>query len=108
MSAVRTYFVQYELRPLPGSEHFLTTGGAVANCFLAVESAAKAQELALLNFAENGWQVVSIEDGPTAIDRENYLEEPEWLEWYDQAARDGECYVLHQWPLGPQEDEEVH
>lgn len=102
------YFIQYELQPKPESEHFSTVGGAIANCFLATESAAKAQELALLNFAENGWQVVSVEDGPMNVERDRYLEDPEWLEWYDQAAVDGECYVFHQWPSGPQDDDEVH
>jgi hypothetical protein len=101
------FFIQYELRPKPDSEQFSTVGGAVANCFIDAESAAKAEELALLNFAENGWDVVSVEDGPMAITREN-LEEPEWLGWYDQAATDGECYVFHQWPPGPQEDDEIH
>lgn len=102
------YFIQYEIRPVPGSELFAEVGGAVANCFVAASSEEKAKELALLNFKDNGWEVVTIEDGPFLVYREHYLDNLEWLEWFDQAVQDGEYYVFHEWPPESQEDDQVH
>ena len=35
-------------------------------------------------------------------------DDPEWLEAYDDAARDGECHLFHLWPPDPGEDDTVH
>lgn len=101
-------FIRYEVRPKPGSELFAEVGGAFASCFVATKSKKRAKELALINFSEEGWDVVAIEDEPSPIERADYLDDPEWLEWIDYALEDGECYVFHKWPPGQQEDDPVH
>ena len=73
-----------------------------------IQSAAEAERLALRNFSENSWSVVTLEEEPMLVSREDYLEDPEWLEWYDQADENGECYIFHQWPPEPQEDDAIH
>lgn len=51
---------------------------------------------------------MSIEDGPTVVERSDYLDEPDWLEWFDEAVADGECYVFHQWPPDERDGQRVH
>ncbi|MGM9428948.1 hypothetical protein [Hydrogenophaga sp. MI9] len=100
-------FIQFEVRPQPDSQHFSSVGGAVANCFVEAESEDAARQLAANSLQDNGWEVLSVEDGPVFVERSD-LEDPDWLAWFDQAAADGECYVFHQWPPEAQEDDQVH
>jgi hypothetical protein len=103
------YFVQYEIRPLPQSDDFESAGGAIANCFVRTASKKQAKELALKHFQEISWEVLSLEDGPFVTTRDVYLEaEPGWLVAFDEAAAEGECYVLHMWPNEAQEDDALH
>lgn len=95
------YFIQYEVRPSPRHEDFESVGGAFANCFVLAESADQAQELAMRNFSENHWEVTAVEEPPLVTSRSEYS--GDWLDWYDQATHEGECYVFHQWPNEPQE-----
>lgn len=103
------YFIQYEIRPLPQSEEFESAGGAIANCFVLASSEQKASEMANKYFQEIAWEVVALEDGPFATNRAEYLEaEPDWLDAFDEAAAEGECYVLHMWPNEAQEEDALH
>ncbi|WP_157360053.1 hypothetical protein [Caldimonas brevitalea] len=103
----RMFFIQYEVRPLPEHESYAEIGGAFANCFVLAVSAGQAEELALRHLAEIHWEVVSVEDPALPTSRSD-SSDAEWLEWYDEAARHGDCYVFHQWPNEPQEDDAVH
>lgn len=100
------FFVQYEVRPLPHNEVYAEVGGAYANCFLLAESEAHAEELARRNFSENLWEIVSLEEPASLASRSDLADE--WLEWYDEAEREGECYVFHEWPNEPQDEDAVH
>lgn len=104
---LKMFYIQYEVRPMPESEDFSLVGSAFANCFVMSES--KAMELALAKFSDINWEVVGIEEEPFITTRENYIEELDWLEWYDEAIENGECYIFHRWPLESQEvDVAVH
>jgi hypothetical protein len=102
------YFIQYEIRPAPTSALFYLAGGAIANCFIQASSPEKAQKLALENFKEQGWEVVSLEDGPFIAPRDNYLDDDEWLQWFDEALQSGACYIFHQWPPEAQDGDQSH
>ncbi|MBX3628165.1 MAG: hypothetical protein KF892_24355 [Rhizobacter sp.] len=102
------YYIQYEVTPAPDSEHFSSVGGAFVNCFVAADSVEKATELALQNFKDNGWLVLGIEEEPVFAERDDYLDQPEWLKWFDLAVAEGECYVFNEWPVEAQEDDEIH
>ena len=60
------------------------------------------------NFQENHWSALSIEEGPYVVERQNYIDDPEWLEYFDDAVASGACYIFHQWPPEPQEEDSVH
>ncbi len=104
----RVFFIQYEVRPAPESEEFAQTGGAYANCFIRAPSEVAAMEAAQRNFHESGWTVVSIEDGPLTAQRDYYASDQEWLGYFDQAQREGACYVFYLWPPEAQAGEILH
>ncbi len=102
----RVFFLQYEVRPKPDSVQYPTVGGAFANCFVVADTPDVATRAALRNFADGGWEVVEVIEPAFIADRDDL--EDAWLEWYDEAADEGECFVFHQWPNEPQDDETVH
>ena len=101
------FYFQYELRPLPKNEHWEEAGGCYANCYVLAQSAERAVQLARTAFSENHWEVVSLEEAPMVLNR-NDIEESEVLDHYDTALEEGECYVYHLWPVEPQEYDAVH
>jgi hypothetical protein len=102
------YFSRYELRPLLSNENFELVGGAVAGCFLDAGSAEEAQRWAYEHFQETHWEIVSVEVPPQLVERSDYDEDADNLDWFDQAVADGECYVLYQWPLEVQDGDVIH
>jgi hypothetical protein len=103
----KMYFMMYEVLPLPENQEYQTVGGAYANCFVRAEGPKQAMNLATENFKDNHWRILSLEEGPGIKSRELYLEKPEILERYDAAVENGECYVFHQWPNEPQDEDVV-
>jgi hypothetical protein len=103
------YYIQYNIRPLPDSEDFKTADGAFLICFIQAESAQKAITKALSYINEIHWEMVSLEDGPDVVRREEFVDsDPEWLEAYDAAVRDGEFHALYVWDNDEHGDHESH
>lgn len=102
------YYIQYEVRPAPANNAFATVGGAYVNCLIAADSEAQALNAAQRSFNENLWEVVGIEEGPNNVARSVYIDDAEWLSYFDEALASGECYVFNQWPPEPQEGDVVH
>lgn len=89
------FFIQYEVKPLPKNEEYLEVIGAYVNCFISALTASQAEALALQNFHAYHWEIIGIEEHVSEIFRDDYS--GEWLECYDLAVQEGECYVYHQW-----------
>lgn len=102
------FYVQYQVEPAAGSEHFETTGGAFVNCWVKVDSEREAQEQASAAVRESGWTIRAVEEDCCEVSEEWYSENDEGLEHYMQAVADGECYVFYQWPVDAQEEDDVH
>jgi hypothetical protein len=102
------FYVQYEVVPAPGSEHFETAGGAYVNCWVNVNSEREAQEQTSAVIRESGWTIRAVEEQCREVNELWYSENDEGLEHYRQAGVDGECYVFHQWPVEPQEGDDLH
>ena len=103
------FFIQYKTIPLPESDDYESKGGAYVNCFIRENSEKNAVNLALASLKSFGWHIVTVEDAPKVAHRKEYLEsEPEWLEAFDTAVQDGECYIFHTWPNEAQEKSELH
>lgn len=102
------FYIQYKAEPTPESEEFETAGGAFVNCWVKIDSARKAQEQASAAIKESGWTILGVEEQCRELTEDYYSESDEGLEHFRQAVSDGECYVFHQWPLEPQEGDDVH
>jgi hypothetical protein len=105
---VPVFYVQYEAAPSSGSEHFDTAGGAYVNCWVRASSEREAREQTSAAIKESGWIVLAVEDQCREVTERAYAESDEGLDHYRQAVMDGECYVFHQWPVEPQEGDDVH
>ena len=108
IQAARIHAMQYELRPAPQSADFAEIGGAIATSFVRADDADAALAVALAYYRDGDWEIVVQEQPPQRIDRAACEDDPEWLEAYDDAARDGECHLFHLWPPDPGEDDTVH
>ena len=102
------YYIRYEAKPTPESELFNDCGGAFINCWVKAKSEAAAIKATTEAIEENCWNIVSIDEECRVITEKSFSGGPEGLEYYEQAASDGECYVYHQWPNEPQEEDDVH
>jgi hypothetical protein len=102
------FYVLYEATPGGDSEDFQTCGGAYVNCWVQADSEQEAQRLASAAIAERGWTILSVEEECCEVTEDWYAEGDEERQYYEQAITDGECYVFHQWPVEPQEGDDVH
>ena len=102
------FYVQYEAAPSPGSEHFENAGGAYVSCWVKAGSETQASRQASAVIKESGWNILAVEKRCYEVTEEAYAEDDEGLEHYLHAVTDGECYVFHQWPVEPQEGDDVH
>jgi hypothetical protein len=102
------FYVQYVAAPSPGSEHFETAGGAYVNCWMKANSESEACGHASAVIKESGWTILAVEEQCREVTERAYAEGDEGLEHYRQAVVDGGCYVFHQWPIEPQEGDDVH
>ncbi|MDQ8020644.1 MAG: hypothetical protein REI94_02320 [Moraxellaceae bacterium] len=106
---MQVFFIQYEVRPLPDSDHFEGAGGAYANCLVRAASGDEAAAVATSELRDSGWEIVALEEGPLPVHRQDYLDAaPEWLEAFDAAVEDGASFALHTWPNEAQEDDVLH
>ena len=95
----RIYAMQHELRPAPHSPDFAEIGGAIATSFVRADGVDAALTAALAYYRDNDWDVVLQEQQPQLVDRAACEDDPEWLDAYDEAAREGECHLFHLWPV---------
>lgn len=102
------YYMQYEVHPAQDNEDFATVGGAYANCFVEAEDETEATEIVQEYFRINHWMVLSLEDGPFLTEADDYEDDPEWLEYFNEAVSEGECFIFHEWPPEAQEDDVIH
>ena len=83
-------------------------GGAYVSCWVRAESQADALRLMSESISVAGWKVVALEEECGLVEESWYADNPEGQEHFSQAVRDGECYVFHQWPIEPQQGDNVH
>lgn len=103
------YYIQYNIRPLPECEDFASADGAFLICFIQADSGQTASTKAISYIKEIQWEMVSLEDGPDIVRRDEFVDsDPEWLEAYDAAARDGEFHALYVWDSDEDEDHGAH
>jgi len=102
------FYAQYHAEPLPGSEQFEVSGGAYVSCWVKAKNVNEASLLISTTIKEAGWKVVGVEDECQQVDELWYAQDSKGKEHFAQAVSDGECYVFDQWPIEPQEGDNVN
>jgi hypothetical protein len=102
------FYIQFEAEPQPKSEAFGSCGGAYVNCWVQASSELEAIVKASAAVSESGWKILSVEEECSEASEDWYSNDDEGREYFHRAVSDGECYVFHQWPLEPQEGDDVH
>lgn len=101
------FIVTIEALPAPDSEHFALYGGAYINVFTDETAIEAAIAVAKSEVEESGWQIHRV---PRAVwvTREDFGDDPEALECFEQALVDSVVSLVHTYPLGREDDDEVH
>ena len=88
-----------EAVPCEDNEERLEYGGAFIACWVKAETEEAALTKAWAYVAEEKWKLISVEE-KCAAHREAYLDDPESLECFDAAVRDGLAAIFYTWPPG--------
>ena len=103
----RIHVVIVDASPLPSTAAFAEFGGATIAVYTTEESEEGAIAIAAQEVVEAGWQVRFIED-TFLLTREDLVEAPEGLQYFEQALLDGIVLVVHTYPAAPGEADLVH
>jgi hypothetical protein len=101
------YLITVEALPNPGTEDFEEYGGAFVNVYIRETSEASALGAAEQEVASAGWSCKAVES-VEYVTREDFIDDPDGLENFLEALKDGVVTVFHTYPVGPDEDDVVH
>lgn len=105
--APKIHAMQYELRPAPHSPDAGEIGGAIATSFVRTDDAEAALTLALAYYRDSDWEIVTQEQPPQPVERAACADDPEWLDAYDEALREGECHLFDLWSVASDEGDDA-
>ncbi|WP_416666697.1 hypothetical protein [Egbenema bharatensis] len=100
------HFFTIHAIPDPESEHAETAGGAYANCWIDFKQRDGAEVLARYYIEESGWISEAIEEEDW-VEEKDYADNPEVLEYFQEAREDGMCIVFHVYPIGDEVEDEA-
>jgi hypothetical protein len=101
------YIVTIEALPAPGSEHFALYGGAYIDVFTDDSTIEAAIETARHEAEEAGWHIQRVQRA-VWVTRTDFDDDAEALECFEQALVDGVVSLVQTYPLGREDDDEVH
>ena len=101
------FLFNIELIPKPGSAQAEKFGGAYALCLIDFALKDGAEVLARYYLEQDDWQPLQTESARMVTREEYEKDHSQSLEYYDEAASDGACFVYHSWPLGMKDEEEA-
>lgn len=90
------YYLMIEAVPHHDNPESKEYGGAYINCWVKADRPADALARAKEYILEQNWRFIRLEDR-FAVQREQYLEEPESLEGHDNAVQYGVDAVFYMW-----------
>ena len=102
------WFLQYEVRPTPQHRRFQDIGGAIVDCFILAASAEVATDQSSSAVREERWELVSVEKGAQIVNRTEFDANAIYLQAFDLAMAEGECYLYRSWPKAPEPGNPIH
>ena len=97
-----------EVRSTPENADFEAVGGAFVNCYVCADAAETAAHRATSGLAQERWEALGVEEGPSLMSRRSLDSDSEALEAYDTAITDGECYIYRAWANEAQDEDPIH
>ena len=91
------FFFQFEVRPNKTHPQCSRYGGAMVNCWIQQDTQTQAEAVARSWIADEGWRITAIEKA-TLITRDT--QNPDGMQYLEQAEIDGEVFLFHTWPVG--------
>ena len=98
------FYLSFEAVPKHDSPEAQEFGGAYIDCWLRRESEQEAELEARAHIDESGW-IIGRKEDQSWVEQEDYDDTPDVLQYYQEAEKNGSCYVFHCWPLGAIDDE---
>jgi hypothetical protein len=96
-----------EATPTQEHDEFDDIGGAFINCWIRTDNEDTAIKIASKTLKKHCWKILKIEDS-FAVTAERYEDEPDSLECFNEALKEGESYIINEWPNEPQEGDMIH
>jgi hypothetical protein len=101
------HLIMVNALPVPGTDAFKEFGGATINVYTIEMSNDAAIAIAVREILAAGWRVESIED-TFFLTRADLAEEPDGLQYFEQALLDGIVLVFYTYPVASGESNAVH
>lgn len=97
-------FLQYHARPHDEPVNPEDIAGAYINCWINDNNQREAKRKAIKMMKENGWSNFTLEE-VSIVNRSDYENKEEQLQYFDQAIIDDEVFVVHTYPLAGRDGE---
>ncbi len=88
----------YHACPTPEHSQCKSIGGAFVSCWIERATIGEADAVARQSIADELWNIDKLEEA-YPVDRSNYDEGVDGLEYYEQALIDREVFVFHRYPI---------
>lgn len=92
------FLLTYHCKPQSQTDDLEDVAGAYINCWIEAENFEQAGISARQELDEMDWQVLELEEAFT-VTREDYSEDPNGLEYYEQALIDKQVFLIHTYPI---------
>jgi hypothetical protein len=97
------FFFQFKVRPKETNPKRAHYAGAMVNCWIQRDTQAQAEAVARGWIGDEDWLIIGVE-GAKLMTREMQAENPEGMQFFEQAEIDSEVFVFHTWPVGARDD----
>jgi hypothetical protein len=92
------FFFQFEATPRTDHPEGDEVAGAYVNCWIDRPTIEEAEHVARTMISEDCW-IVGEPDEAHAVDRDYYANNPDGLQYFEQALIDKEVLVFHTFPI---------
>jgi hypothetical protein len=100
------YFV-IESTPAPNNEQEQGVGGAYVSCWINFTLADGAELLARYYIEKDGWIPGEVHERKW-VEKDDYQDNPEHLQYYLEAEADGASFVFHSWDADAEDADVDH
>jgi len=94
---MKTYYFDFEVVPSAESEHFATTKGAIAACWVIENEPIAAISKASFFISNDEWEILRIKNSPVEVTEHHFQDRDIGLEQYKNAQKNGFSIFYADW-----------